>query len=286
MTPVTYHWRPVWHVLPFLPYLVLVLLLCLKANRHRAAWAVLVPLGISCGALYLVRWSLASPSHIPMATGPAVFCFELAALLVLSHWLRFRRRLFSVLCASAIMAGAGLVGWAFSLSLDFSHQGWAASWYVSAISVALAITSAFVLASMIAAGFFCRKRWSPVRFRLALLCSMMLVGVPCIFVRWGTLNGFWLSVPAPAQQFLDKIVFATDTETSRFLVTAAVRLSTSLLMVLLTYVLMLPFLILAFRSPFYRERITAVFRFSDPGDANKEQAPPADPPSTGTRGSQ
>jgi hypothetical protein len=114
--PVTYNW-----VLPsvaplLLPWLVILGLLALKPNRCAAAWLIWLPLGC------VIAFTLAPPDILPSGTNffldvIAALAVGLAAVWLLSNYLRRQHRFVTFLCILPALAG-------FSALAHVSRQGW------------------------------------------------------------------------------------------------------------------------------------------------------------------
>ena len=227
-SPTAYNW-----ILPsvaplFLPWLVILGLLALKANRCAAAWLIWLPLGC------VFALTLSPPAFMPAGTNflldvIAALAIGLAAVWLLANHLRRQHRFVTFLSVLLTLAG-------FSVLAGASKQGLSLLTVESLqIGIVLAIG---VLASTVAlnlAGLICRSRYRP----LGLYPWVLLL-----------LAGVWLLIAAPFFVFA-MIASSGGIPWSEFfipvLVVAAVNFAT-----------LLPFLILSSASPFFRERLKAV----------------------------
>ena len=223
--PVTYEW-----VLPgvaplLLPWLAILGLLALKPNRSAGAWLIWLPLG----CVFLL--TLAPPSFLPAGTNflldaVAALAVGLAAVWLLSNYLRRKNRLLTFL--SVLLALAG-----FSMVAGVARQGWNLLEVESLqIGIVLAVG---VLASAVAlnlAGLICRRRYNPNALYLWLL--VLLIGV-------------WLVITLPFF-LIAMMAKASLVEWSEFFIPV-------LSVATVNFVTLLPFLILSSASPLFRERL-------------------------------
>lgn len=222
---VTYDW-----VLPgmaplLLPWLVILALLALKPNRCASAWLIWLPLGCVFG------FTLSPPEFMPhfFLDVIAALAIGLAAIWLLSNYLRRQNRFLTFLCVLVALAG-------FSLLAAMAKQGLN---LIEIDSLQIGITlAAGVLASAVAltlAGLICRSHFRPAALYLWLL--VLLAGV-------------WLIIAAPF--FLLAVLSSGGSiPWSEFfipiLVVATVNFAT-----------LLPFVVLSSASPFFRERLKAL----------------------------
>ena len=226
-SPVTYTW-----VLPsiaplLLPWLAILALLALKPNRRAAAWWIWLPLGC------VIAFTLAPPAILPSGTNffldvIAALAAGLAAVWLLSNYLRQSHRLVTFLCLLLALAGFSALAFvsqqAGSLSIELFQGG---------IALALGVLVSAVALSL--AGLLCRGRCRRVGLYGWLLILLVVI---------------WLVVTAPF------LVFA--------LIASGGRIGWSEFFVfipmvaLFHFVILLPFLILSSASPFYRERLKAL----------------------------
>ena len=220
-----------------LPWLVILVLLALKPNRCAAAWLIWLPLGC------VIAFTLAPLPILPEGTDffldvIGALAIGVAAVWLLTNYLRQQHRLLTFLCLLLALAG-------FSLLAAMAKQGLS---LLSIESLQIGIVLAVgVLASAVAlslAGLICRGRYRP-----AGLCLWLLI----------LLAGVWLMISAPF--FVIALVASSSgIPWSEFffpvLAVAAVNFAT-----------LLPFLILSSASPFFRERLKALLHL-------KPEAPP------------
>jgi hypothetical protein len=215
-------------VLPWVPWLIIFGLLALKQNRRPAAWLIWLPLGCA------TAFTLVLPSILPSGSdflqeAIVALAFGLAAVWLLSNYLRRSRRRLTFLCFLLALAGfselTAMARQNFSLATDESSE----------ISLLLALTVPASAVALSLAGRICRGRYRPAGLYLWLL--ILLVGV-------------WLVIAAPF--FLSAAAASSDgiPWADFFIPILAVAAG--------NFALLLPFLILSSANPFYRERLKAL----------------------------
>ncbi len=262
-SPVLFHWRWYYHE-PALPLWALIVLLLLvpKANRHRQAWLILIPL-----VLVLVVWRM--PTRLlSMSDGSTetlgffVVSGALAWTMVwlLGHRLASRSRIVTFFLTAGVMLAIGLLSYycQFEDSNDFLP-----------LAIIFSVCVAILLLAMMITSSFCRKKYSPRRF-LAWL------------IVWNGVVTFTLMMSYGALMML------VQPRLRDLLAFMLVAVPVTLLLAGILYLVNLPFLILAFKSPFYRERFESMFLVkktgaelpsgSIPGDSADRPAEAADPP--------
>lgn len=234
---VDYNW-----VLPglaplLLPWLAILGLLALKPNRCADAWLIWLPVGC------VMAFTLAPPPILPSATNffldvIAALAVGLAAVWLLSNYLRQQHRLLTFLCVLFVLAG-------FSALAFVSGQG-LSGMAVEALQVGI-VLAVGVLATSVALGLdglICRGHYRPVGLYLWLFLLLAVI---------------WLVIAAPF------FVIA--------LIASGGRIPWSgfffpvLVVATVNFVTLLPFLILSSASPFFRERLKALLHV-------KPEAPP------------
>jgi hypothetical protein len=235
--PVVVAWR--WHyVIPDWPLwaLLALLLVAPRANRRRQAWLILVPLG-----LVLIVWRMPA-TLLSMSDGvteslgflvvTGVMGWSMVWLLV--PWLALRNRFLAFLSLSAVMLAVGLL----SFYCNFADADGLPLFVVYCLCVLIA------LLAMMITSLFCRKRCSLGRF-----LGWLIV--------WNVAATMGLMLVYGALMALAAILMADW----RILVhVAMIMVFTALLVAGVLYALNLPFLILAFKSPFYGDRLERIFR--------------------------
>ncbi len=244
--PVAFVWRMPNLLLALLPWLVLLALLALPSNRNARAWWIWVPVaalallggGLGAAADALDNEALGYSLHAAFATA-----FGLAAVWLLGAGLaRCWRVLWIVLTALAFAAVSLLAFianplWEQALELSFLVVFWLLSGVVFAGALSLT-------------GWICRKRFSSVR---------VLVRLP--FCLWG----MWL-VAGSLLAWVVAFVSGSHFDWSEFAVGSVV-------LALVSFAAVLPFLILSFACPFYRQRLKSLLRLPPPEAAPAAASP-------------
>lgn len=240
-SPVAYDW-----VLPgvaplLLPWLVILGLLTLKPNRCASAWLIWLPLG----CVFIL--TLAPPTFLPSGTdffldAIAALAIGLAAVWLLSNYLKQQHRVLTFLCLLFALAGFSMLAAVAKqglnlLSVESLQIGVVLGVGVLASAVALSLT-----------GLICRKGYRP----LGLYVWLFLL-----------LAGIWLLLAAPF--FVIALVASSGgiPWNEFFIPVFAVAAG--------NFAILLPYLILSSASPFFRERLKAVLNV-------KPIAPPVIPP--------
>ena len=245
-SPVVYNW-----VLPgvaplLLPWLVILGLLTLKPNRCAAAWLIWLPLGC------VFAFTLSPPAFLPTGTNffldvIAALAIGLAAVWLLSNYLRQQHRLLTFLCVLPALAG-------FSVLAAAAKQGLNLLGIESLqVGIVLAVGILASAAALSLAGLICRSRYRPLGLYLWLFIL---------------LAGFWLVIAMPF--FLIAMLSSGgNIPWSEFFI-PVLAVATA------NFATLLPFLILSSASPFFRERLKALLNvkletppvLSDAGSSN------------------
>jgi hypothetical protein len=234
-----YNWtRP--SLLPvLLPWMFLLGLLTLKPNRHGQAWLIWVPVGLLFGVAALVAGGLVAglmPGDTPsqaldMLTASVIaLTFGLGAVWLVIPYLGLKYRFLSFLGSLVVMAFFAGLAWVLREGLEGgieqAVQGVIPIIGSGGIAVALALT-----------GLACRGRYHPFRLLLlllsALLTTWLLVTVPFLIIALIANQG-----SPPLDGFLAFLGMIT----------------------LLSFAVVLPFLVLSFASVFYRDRLKAFLK--------------------------
>jgi hypothetical protein len=224
---ISYNW-----VLPnvaplLLPWLAMAVLLALKPNRRAAAWWILLPLG------GVFAFSLAPPDTLPgdinfFVDVLAALAFGLAAVWLLSSYLRPTHRLVTFLCVVAALAGFSGLTYVSRLDLSSTNE------LVPAV-ISLAVGVGVSAVALLVVGLICRKRFRPVGIYLWLLALLAVM---------------WVAIALP--------FFLIDTMSSSGEIDWSEFFTPVLAAAVFHFAVMLPFLILSSASPFYRERLKAL----------------------------
>ena len=230
-----FHWRWYYHV-PTLPLWALIVLLLVgpKANRHRRAWLILIPLG-----LVLIVWDmplrlLSMPSETMETLGFFFVSTAMAwsAVWLLGHWLAIRNRTITFF----LIFGAMLAMGAASYAGRFERVD-----HVATMLIPFGLYVGVAALAMTLTGYICRDNCSMPRFLGWLLA--------------------WIFIITMTPMLLYSLVMIMFLPGLEFLGMIAMMIGVSTLFVGGTlYLITLPFVILAFKSPFYRERFEKLFR--------------------------
>jgi hypothetical protein len=255
-TPVIYHVSVAAKTLAFGPWVCLLVLLLLPANRNLRAWAVLVPFSVLWLALSLM-------TKIPMSGNNAIaidqyvfalqsLAFGLSALWLFSHHFGGRNRVVVLAIAAAFLALVAVMGSFLpgnplldkvyvTLFVLFAAQG-------IGLTIALAV-----------GGFLCWKRYGPWRFALSVALGLLLLnGLYGII-----LMGLAILLSDMGGQSAGYWVFGLG---------MFVAMNT-----LASLIILLPFLILTFTNRLYRERFYAIFRLPGMVKATETETATAEP---------
>lgn len=223
-------------LLPFLPALVLVPFVLLKPNRQPRAWVVLVP-------FCLIAAIMLAGQQLPVTTAATVFAYAYPYIVMLA----------SSLCLLCLLSFA-FPGWSAArkslaiaalyllpgmLILFFLYAGSGLQFRIQAALYGIA--PLLLLVSFILSGRRCKKHWHLGRFTLwFLLWNFILVLVVALLV-FGILV-IIQPPPSPWWSFMLPFVVLV------------------LLLKLILFLIAFPFVLTAFLSPLYRERLIAIFR--------------------------
>ncbi len=236
--PAFVQWQWAYYLPSLLIWLIVGLLLVVpKANRNRQAWLILIP-----PVLVITLW----PMPFRLMPMPAEFALSFGLVFVslakawtvvwlIGHWLARLHPLFSFLLTLAVMPAVGALCF-------LGEYGAIATDELLRWSIAFGILPFVLLAAMALSRFHCRKRYGPRRFMVWLLLWTV---VPLVVLIGGT------SLPS------------LDAELIVLLWVFLRGMIMALFLAGMLYLVNLPFMILAFKSPFYRERFLAAFRLSE-----------------------
>ncbi len=223
-----YTWVPASLLPPLLPWLAIFGLLLLRRNRALSAWWIWVPLlaGMCLDpALRAVLNFLPQQAlDLLVQTCRAVF-FATAAVWLTAGYLEWKPRFLSFLGALGSAAGFGV----FSL-ITTEWQDWSGQTIFTAIPVVVACVD--LAGALTLAGWFCHRRYGPLRLFLAVLISTLILSIASAAVFLALV---W--VLTRGQVMLDQFLVA-------MLVLAGLCVGA-----------LVPFLLLSFATRFYRERI-------------------------------
>jgi hypothetical protein len=235
---IVYNWVPPGIGPQLLPWLAILGLLTLKPNRCAAAWLIWLPLGC------VIVFTLELLPILPRGTNffqdvITALAAGLAAVWLLSNYLRRQHRLLTFLCLLLALAGFSVL--AFVLRQDLSLL--TIESFQAGIVLAVVVLASSVALSL--GGLICRGRYRPLGLYLWLFLLLAVI---------------WLVIAAPFFLF-ELIASGGRIALSEFffpiLVVATVN-----------YATLLPFLILSSASPFFRERLKVLLHM-------KPEVPPA-----------
>jgi len=232
-----YKWKLYYSAPSLTLWAVLLLSIILdKANRNPHALLVLVPLLIVNLLWSIFKKAVGFPSAQAEMFNMLFYSLTvgIAILWLLAHKLGNRSRFVTFLLAFTIMAFVSLTGAISYGGLELSQQ-------TVEVLLLLAILVFAMLLGFVLTGWWCRKRYRPVSFML------------------------WLAVWTVAANLVSMLVFYSIVFVAR---RVSVPISTVLLIALIAgsvlgaflYLVVFPYMILALRSSFFRERFYACLR--------------------------
>lgn len=242
--PFTYDWAMPSLMPLTLPWLALLTLLALKPNRHPQAWWIWLPLTLTIGLTLGLRSALDFIPSEPLDLFSESFqalAFGVAAVWLLPFRLDRLPRFVAYLTLLFTLGTVGLV--ALVVRQDLTELWWVPGILVLGICVgALATGLSF-------AGLACRRAYRPVRLTLWL-------------GAW--VAGAWIVLTTPF--FLLALASSgADLEGMLSFVGAILGFAAA------TLIIALPFLVLSFANPFFRERLQRLCRI--PADAPPMPSP-------------
>jgi len=232
-----FDWKWYYSITAFVPAVVLLgVIVLIKANRHPAVLLILLPLLIVNLLWFAVAWLLHFSSSARMQYNPIMVSYAaaIAMLWLCAPKLGNRNRFVTFLLASAITAALCFVG-------IVSYLGWGFPGEAMAGLIVLAVMVVAVLLAFALAGWCCRNRYGPVRFMLYLALWTVLI---CLAVTLSVHSTVFILQQAPRP-------------ISRLLLVAGIYGS---MLAACVYGINLPYMILALRSPFFRDRFYACLR--------------------------
>ena len=249
--PVVFHWRWYYHF-PTLPLWALILLLLIvpKTNRDRRACLILIPL-----VVVLLVWRM--PFRLLSASDDTTETFGFFIVSGTMAWSMVwlsghrlgGRRIGTFAAAFLLMLAAGLLSF-------YSYYGTGENALMMMIGYGFWI--AVLLFGMTLTGRSCRKRFSRRRFFCWLAvwnCTAALGLIVAYFILLMVMTGGAMQFP------ITFVIMACNG---------------TVLLAGILYLVNLPFLILAFKSPFYGERLERLFYVER---EVREDLPVTEPPS-------
>jgi hypothetical protein len=208
-----------------------------KENRSRRALLILIPFFILSLLWFGFKKVVPFPTSSEVIFDPIVYSLivSIAVVFLFGHKLGGRNRFVTFLLTIGIMAAVLAVCTISNFGIEFSREMLGAVIYF--ISLALPI-----LLGVILAGWRCRKRYSSLRFMLWLAVWVWVV--PAIFML--TYFGIGMVISGGIGLSVGQLTI--------------IILMGSLVISAFSYVILLPYMILAFSSGFFRERLYAFLR--------------------------
>jgi len=234
-TATIYPWKWYYSMPALVLWIVLALaILLVRDNRDPRVLLIFIPI-----VLIHLLWSrfqsiLGAPSDILMVLGMLVdaFIVGMAVLWLLAYKLGNRNRFVSFLLALVVLVAVSIVA-------VVSSQAWS-----SRAALGLLVIQALGIATMllvfVLAGWHCRKRYGPWRFMLWMALWTIVISLV------GMITFFLIAEGAsdPSEELIRQIPQV---------------LLVGFIFAICVYMLNLPFMILAFVTPFFRERFYAYF---------------------------
>ncbi len=251
--PVSCTWRW-WYHLPRLSLWVIVglALFLPRGNRTWHAWLILIPV-----LLVLMLWRMplrlvSAPASNAVSFGAFVASLTVAWTVVwlLGHRLARRRRMTGFFTVWGVMLALGV--WAYTGEYGFALNSEMLQWALLFGGCALTL-----LAAMGMARLCCRRQYRPGRFMAWLFLWMVVASGAVMLLFVGVVM---ITVFHEFNPFMLVTVFVSAAFMSVFLAFGL-------------YLFNLPFMILAFKNPFYRKRLRVAFGLRH---VTKTAAPPVD----------
>jgi hypothetical protein len=221
--PVAYNWTLPSIAPVLLPWLAILGLLALKANRKAAAWLIWLPL-----ACLIAFNCVGLPSGVDVLLDDvAALVLGLAAVWLLSPYLRKGHRLVTSLLVLLALGAFSELALFSKLSANSPGPEWIA------LAIVLGLGVLAIALALLVCGWLCRRRFSPIKLYVWSILSILIV---------------WLAVVLPI--FLVQNV-AGLVPWSEFLIPVIVAVG-------INFGVLLPFLILSSANTFYRERLKSL----------------------------
>lgn len=234
-SPTVFQWRWYYH-LPSLTLWALVVLplVLVRENRCLRAWAILIPLMVVLAIFQMTAslFSFSSTNTEFLGTMVASLASGWAIIWLLAHWLSPRRWLLAVVLALIVMLAAGLLS--YGCNYGFTDD------IVVPLLIFHCVASFSLLLSMALTGRFRRKAHLSASFMVWLLLWTVVSSTLGMLMLMIGLSLFQEVPRIDTDLLLQVLLFGSIGGTA-------------------LYLLNLPFMLLAFRSRFYRQRFCAVF---------------------------
>jgi hypothetical protein len=220
--------------------LIALLIVESKENRHRQAWLIFAPVVVVVLVARMPTRLLGGPDDVTEWFGIAVMSLAVAwaALWLAGHRLAGRQGFIRFIAALVLMLAVGGLSVVSHLGLDNTDD-------LLSLSICHGVSSAVLLLGMMRSGRSCRDEFRRGKFMRRLFSTMALVALlPAVVTTsiWAIIGDFGsFALVVFVQMSLMGIVAAG-----------------------MLYLLNLPFMLLAFNSPFYRARFHALFSPENP----------------------
>jgi hypothetical protein len=218
-----------------------------KANRSRRALLILIPLLILSLLWLGFKKVMAIPTSAEVIFDPTIYSLivSIAVVFLLGHKFGGRNRFVTFLLTLGVMAAVLTISFISNFGTEFFRES-------LAVVIIFALLALPMLLGVVLTGWRCRKRYSSLRFMLWLAVWVLVVSATFMLTYLGIMvisSGIGISSGQLTIMFL----------------------TYSLVISVFSYVILLPYMILAFRSGFFRERLYALLHLeSMSGSAEAE----------------
>jgi hypothetical protein len=241
--PLFFHWRWCYHFPTWSLWGLIVLLLVVpKSNRHRQAWSILIPL-----ILILLFWNMMA--NLPflstitsemlsflVVTGAMAWC----CVWIAGHWLSSRQRYLTFFLIFALMMVLELLSYYSRFSDDRM---------LPRLSIYYGLSVSVLPLSMLLTCYIFSKRHSPLRIIIPWMIGIAIMSF-----------GLAFSVAA--------LSVMSQPDLSRLWAFIIRLLPVGAIFAGMIYLVNLPFMILASRNSFYRQRFEQIFTIPVEGPRN------------------
>lgn len=235
-SPVEYPWTRLSLAPLLLPWLAILGLLVLKPNRQSAAWLIWLPLGCVAAFAVLVRVLVPARTSFLLEAFSAA-SFGLAAVWLVANYLRRSHRFLTFLCILVVLAGFGGTALLSNESRSLADAETVAGSIT--LGAAILVTSA----ALGLGSWILRRRFHPIGI------------YPCLLL---SLAAIWVLIATAVRLIIEIPSRGTIPWDSWFEFLMPV-----LMVAMINFVLLLPFLILSSASSFFRERLKALLHVQE-----------------------
>lgn len=229
-------WIPGSLLPPLLPWLALLAFFLMRSNRTAQAGWIVAPVAIGFVAYLALNNTQADmlPSDLITSIAHAVsaLAFGLAALWLVSAGLAWKNRFLVFLAMAATLAVMG--GFTFVVL-----QGWDAGFELLGTAILAGFGTGIITLALTLAGLILRRRYAPLG--LTLWCVVLMLALSALFVSPFFVFAMLQGADAPFYQ-----VFVGIGILAAF-----------------CFAVLLPFLVLSFANPFYRNRLQGLLHLGD-----------------------